>query len=532
VSKKRLTFVALFLAIDAGVVWTVWKQWGALSTPSRSPQVVRVQFHEATSRQIAENAKRASDGMQDMLGRESRQVDHLLATTQPITPLNFRWGGVYVDPAGMSWFQASLPEDLIKQSVEDAFAGRSRLIVGRIHLVDSRGRFWVSPSAGTQPSHTILCYDGKQWLEHEIRAGPNDAIEIVQNGWEDSGGNVWFVVQNASKSQVQVHRFGTDGKWLITTPPPSPSKQHARRGAFWEDVQLIEWPRGTPAFFSPEVYRADVADASTAPRLYRFIDGGWQPVLARACWDHPIHYVMPFSDGRVATICTDHRLFITSEPLTDEALFRELQELDNPEPEVREAAARSLSTLGPDNLPAMRQGLSTVGTPGARSMLQDLIAQLEHRAANVYEDNGPPHPPTMEALGFTYSKMFYIGMDHQGRYLLDVNDYRTGEGKVLRHVLLTLDRDGKPSVAPLPREWTSDLCGENTTLPGEVHIGWDESIWLQDGRRYKDGVLQRVLPPPPGSNRKLDDRDGHVFCENGVMVNLLAPSTQPASKGG
>src|SRR5262249_43012688 len=122
----------------------------------------------------------------------------------------------------------------------------------------------------------------------------------------------------------------------------------------------------------------------------------------------------------------------------------------------------------------------------------------------------------------------YLGTGPRGEYLLDVDDYRERPAlKVIRRALVRYDPSGKRSVAPLPREWSTALYASSAR--DSILIGRDGSIWFENGKRFKDGVIDQPLPEWLGRQAKQIDRDGHLFCGSSTVINLNArPSDEKA----
>ena len=529
-SRKRVKAItaAVLLAIGA---WLIWFNWpGDPYREFRAQRAAQERRERAamppstahTVQETKEETQRPDrERREAYLESEEQQLAKTLASGKRMTSLPGFVHRVYVDPSGQAWFVSSGigdDEAASRRGIEQAWAGTRHIVRAKLWLVDSRRRFWVS--FGEPPPRSILCYDGRSWTEHHILPdGRNHTVDIYPHAWEDSAGVVWFVILDRTSKLCWVNRCDPVGHWIHTIVP---NEVRREIGAFWEEPQLVESPSGTTAFYSPRVYVADVAAASVLPRIYRYSDDGWKPSLARVCWDHPIDYVMPLADGRVFTICADRRLFLYQPP-PEEDLARLMSDLDDPDPSVRDAAISALDSLEPEHIGAVRRGMASAATPAGQLALQGLLRRLLEQQTRDREPRGGPHPGTSSCDGFSFSAVRYVGTNPYGCFLLDVDDYRDPRSpKVIRRALVTYDPKGTRSVQPLPRDWPSDQFGSNT-LRDDILLARDGSIWMRDGRRYKDGVITQELPEWLGRMTKQDDNEGRIYFDRSMVVNTNVP---------
>jgi hypothetical protein len=534
VRHKRIATWLVILTVIGAAAEVVWIEF---RTPRMQPRKIPTTAEylaehpspqPASPAQMAAFAQRARERRDDNHQQQEADVAHVLSSSKRTSPLPNWVARVYVDPSGRAWFQDNpIGEDdaSIRKSIEDAFAGKSRIVRAKLWLVDSRRRFWVSLGEG--PPKSILCFDGLDWSEHPIPTGAeHDMIDLYPRGWEDSVGNAWFVILNRSINVCWVDRCDAQGQWLHTTVPNDTGRE---KGLFWEQPVLTESPRGTPAFYSARVDPSEVDYSSMLPRVFRFVNGQWRGTTARVCWDHPTDYVMPLSDGRVLTICEDRKLFVYDAP-PQEKLTALMSNLDDPEPAVRESAMARLSLVSADEIDMIRKGQTNAKTPAGQAALGELIEQLDQQKKSALGPRGPAHPPTMQCDGFSFSAVRYVGTDPNGKFVLDVDDYREDSNpKVIRRALVVYAPDGSRTMTPLPPDWPADMFGSNS-LRDDILVARDGSIWFRDGRRYKDGKITTELPEFLGRGIKQDDADGHLFCGNRMVINLRVAQSESSAK--
>lgn len=441
-----------------------------------------------------------------------------------------RWvRDVYIDPSAKAWFWTGGDQETrleFRKSVEDAWAGKTRTLRGgRWLLIDSAGRFWVQCDSWPD-SRTVVCYDGKNWVEHPPTKG-----SFFHRGWEDSARNVWFIAGKPTEG-FESHRLSPGGKWEIKPLPESASN----------DLDLFRDEKG-PAFVEQRDGTIVLCDRSGSGlaatdsgavfyRLDAAPDGAaaWQPITTRVCTRHRVRFVLPLADGSIGTVCEGDRLWL-DRALTAEDVAALVEKLGSGLERERDEATRELRLLVGKWDQVIHDAAQKTGSPEVRlraaALLKGAPAGREKRPGG--DAGSGQHPAQITYLGGRYAlgECHPLCRDQSGRAILAAFDFQDRTtGVAYDQAVVTINADTSWSAVPVdPAKWDVKKL---TPDSGEAYEDRSDRLWVKPPYRIeKDGTVIKAVRDELEYHHVVgQDADGRVYLA-GKNVGFIAVDGTP-----
>jgi hypothetical protein len=422
---------------------------------------------------------------------------------------------VVPDASGEFWY-AGRPIDYqdaeatLRDTVARAAARQTRIIHGgQIRLIDSRGRWWVSPSS---KPYELWCYDGKTWLEDARRhpmgegAVPSNPRSMKwQSVMEEPGGRILALGFEYKSVGERLHIYETDGKWseyIIQAPP-------VKQELFRRNLRVVGQAGGRIA-----IAPTDEKDA----HVILFDGADWSVVNPAVCTSKydSSRAILPLKDGSIGTLCSGNQFWVywPDGLLQNQDVDARIADLAATEPEVRESATRLLIGMGPSILETLRSKAGAAAIPEVKVRLNLILATLESVSTD-HEGRG------LHGGRYTFRTVNFLSRATDGRMRLlaqECVDHRTGEKH--KAAILTSRDDGAWDILPVPTEQWAQVGVR--TIPGNEFEDSREGVWLRGGYRIdlrRGAIAEAVSDVGAQGYARAEDRHGVLFLDNRTLYN-------------